>query len=313
MSNVTETALGSIPKDANPQAVKLAREFLGGHVSLEQAAWSINTQKSRKSASLVAQEIIGHRSPYSLEEIKQLVTKMVMLRYSFTWIKSVKAAAVRESLAVDVADLSLIMKGARAMLRLLGVSTSKAYAVPPEAVEKLVRMQPSRSVSLIVVVCYMMFRVSTIRVFAPSHLQRGVKGWSVEVREEKGRFHSAEWRVVNNIKPPPSVNRHFELLYTQRTVNDRPFVQELFKSESVSNEKIVGLMSEVFAQVIPNLPRLRTHTGRRTGAQWHLVVHKWNYRPIMYVGGWETLSALKEYLSDFVGLTEHLDAELGDL
>lgn len=173
MSNVTETALGSIPKDANPQAVKLAREFLGGHVSLEQAAWSINTQKSRKSASLVAQEIIGHRSPYSLEEIKQLVTKMVMLRYSFTWIKSVKAAAVRESLAVDVADLSLIMKGARAMLRLLGVSTSKAYAVPPEAVEKLVRMQPSRSVSLIVVVCYMMFRVSTIRVFAPSHLQRG--------------------------------------------------------------------------------------------------------------------------------------------
>lgn len=297
-----------------PKKVKqLVWEVIRGEVPLDHAAWSINTQNSRASAESVAQRRIGHAPPYSSNEIQEMVYQMVLDLYSYSWIRGVKAAALRGSPLVLPEELSLTMKGAQTMLSILGSGQDKAAALPPADMEKLASLPPSPKRSLLVVSVFMMFRRATMAAFSHCHLSLTEKGWAVTIPCEKGWFNKPRWRVVTNIVPPPNVEAHFKYLHKSANV-ETPFVWSVLQTQRAPTDDNLGdWITAEFRRVSPSFTRARTHSARRTGAQWHLAVHRWGYRPVMYVGGWQTLAALKEYLSDFIGLYEHLNAELGYL
>lgn len=289
--------------------------FVSGRLSLEALAKSPNTVSTQSSHLTVARHMIGHKEPFTESEIKDMVGRMVLKMHAHSYMRGVKAAALKVSPKVDPKRITDTMKGAAVALKWLGYTTEKAYAFAPEEVEQLVHLPPSKGTSLLIVAIFLMFRVSTLQAFAPVHFKKGAGGFAAQFPCEKGWHAKEQWRRAFNIQPPQQVEGHFEFVWRwgKSLPKKKPFVDALLKRTHAQTDLVTHWMSGIWKQVVDEFPRLTSHSMRRTGAQWHIKIHRWPKTSLKYVGGWASDKALKEYICEYIGLSEHLSAELSYL
>lgn len=160
-----------------------------------------------------------------------------------------------------------------------------------------------------------MMRVATMKVLSPKCIVAGPSGYSITFPCEKGWYAKPFWRTIHNIVPEGEAEKHFAFVvqWGRSFDTDRPFLTDLLQTESVTDYRVTGWMTETWRKVIPLFPRLKSHSSRRTGAQWHIKCHRWQKEPLKYVGGWASDEALLEYIREYIGLSEHLRTELGYL